>query len=270
MRDAMVWVHDRTVDGMNAGTRRPHADARGHRARPPRRRRGLRQDELERASHLGELRRLVPPPLHHRALRRAHRRRRRRPRRRRRRRRARRRGAGAPRRRPTGRGAAPHRPRPRRRHRTTRPPPTVAVDASRSLLDASDELLGVGMAATLASTGWSPAGEPGQLRLRPARPCSSPAVRAGSATRSPRAFADAGASVTVTGTRAGRRRLRHRPRRASPTVRLRDDRRRVGRARWSRSLDALDVLVNNAGANFPGGRDEWEPDDLRHGDRRST
>jgi NAD(P)-dependent dehydrogenase (short-subunit alcohol dehydrogenase family) len=26
------------------------------------------------------------------------------------------------------------------------------------------------------------------------------------------------------------------------------------------SLDALDVLVNNAGANFPGGRDEWEPD----------
>ena len=26
------------------------------------------------------------------------------------------------------------------------------------------------------------------------------------------------------------------------------------------SLDTLDVLVNNAGANFPGGRDEWEPD----------
>jgi NAD(P)-dependent dehydrogenase (short-subunit alcohol dehydrogenase family) len=26
------------------------------------------------------------------------------------------------------------------------------------------------------------------------------------------------------------------------------------------SLQALDVLVNNAGANFPGGRDEWEPD----------
>jgi 3-oxoacyl-[acyl-carrier protein] reductase len=26
------------------------------------------------------------------------------------------------------------------------------------------------------------------------------------------------------------------------------------------SLGALDVLVNNAGANFPGGRDEWEPD----------
>ena len=26
------------------------------------------------------------------------------------------------------------------------------------------------------------------------------------------------------------------------------------------SLDAVDVLVNNAGANIPGGRDEWEPD----------
>jgi NAD(P)-dependent dehydrogenase (short-subunit alcohol dehydrogenase family) len=26
------------------------------------------------------------------------------------------------------------------------------------------------------------------------------------------------------------------------------------------SLDALDLLVNNAGANFPGGRDEWEPE----------
>ena len=26
------------------------------------------------------------------------------------------------------------------------------------------------------------------------------------------------------------------------------------------SIDTLDVLVNNAGANFPGGRDEWEPD----------
>jgi NAD(P)-dependent dehydrogenase (short-subunit alcohol dehydrogenase family) len=26
------------------------------------------------------------------------------------------------------------------------------------------------------------------------------------------------------------------------------------------SLDRLDVLVNNAGANFPDGRDEWEPD----------
>ena len=51
--------------------RRAHADARGHGARALRRRRGLRQDELERARHLGELQRLVPPPVHHRALRRA-------------------------------------------------------------------------------------------------------------------------------------------------------------------------------------------------------
>src|SRR4051794_17266137 len=26
------------------------------------------------------------------------------------------------------------------------------------------------------------------------------------------------------------------------------------------SLDRLDVLVNNAGANFPGGRSEWDPE----------
>ncbi len=30
--------------------------------------------------------------------------------------------------------------------------------------------------------------------------------------------------------------------------------------RLGRSLATLDVLVNNAGANFPGGRDEWIPD----------
>ena len=75
MRDAMQWVHDRTVDGMNAGTdvhtlmrevRVPeHLDV-GE---------GYGKTSLERAGHLGELRRLVPPPLHHRALRRARRRR---------------------------------------------------------------------------------------------------------------------------------------------------------------------------------------------------
>jgi len=29
---------------------------------------------------------------------------------------------------------------------------------------------------------------------------------------------------------------------------------------FAAGLERLDVLVNNAGANFPGGRDEWEPD----------
>ena len=72
------------------------------------------------------------------------------------------------------------------------------------------------------------------------------------------AFAAAGASVTVTGTRGG------------PG----DYDTELGRVSYRQlemtdphsidalvaSLDGLDVLVNNAGANFPGGRDEWEPD----------
>jgi 3-oxoacyl-[acyl-carrier protein] reductase len=71
-------------------------------------------------------------------------------------------------------------------------------------------------------------------------------------------FADAGASVTVTGTRA------------SPADYETD----LGRFTYRRcemtdpttidavvgTLGRLDVLVNNAGANFPGGRDEWEPE----------
>jgi 3-oxoacyl-[acyl-carrier protein] reductase len=72
------------------------------------------------------------------------------------------------------------------------------------------------------------------------------------------AFAGAGASVVVTGTR--------------PTVADYDT--DLARFQYHRvqmtepdSIDALvvslrdlDVLVNNAGANFPDGRDEWEPD----------
>jgi len=72
------------------------------------------------------------------------------------------------------------------------------------------------------------------------------------------AFAGAGADVTVTGTRA------------APSdydtdlepfsyVQL-DLTDRVGVDRLASSLDRLDVLVNNAGATFPGGGDEWEPD----------
>jgi NAD(P)-dependent dehydrogenase (short-subunit alcohol dehydrogenase family) len=72
------------------------------------------------------------------------------------------------------------------------------------------------------------------------------------------AFAEAGAAVTITGTRS------------SPG----DYDTELGPFSYQRvemtdpasidalvaSLDKLDVLVNNAGANFPGGRDEWEPD----------
>ncbi len=72
------------------------------------------------------------------------------------------------------------------------------------------------------------------------------------------AFADAGAKVTITGTRT------------------RADEYDTDLARFSyrqvemtdvasidalvASLPQLDVLVNNAGANFPGGRDEWDPE----------
>jgi 3-oxoacyl-[acyl-carrier protein] reductase len=72
------------------------------------------------------------------------------------------------------------------------------------------------------------------------------------------AFAAAGASVTVTGTRAAA---------ASYETDLGDFSYRqcemtdpASIEQLVASLDALDVLVNNAGANFPGGRDEWEPD----------
>lgn len=72
------------------------------------------------------------------------------------------------------------------------------------------------------------------------------------------AFADAGAEVAVTGTRAA-------------AIDYETDLRRFDYrcldTTDSASIDALigglprlDVLVNNAGANFPGGRDEWEPD----------
>jgi NAD(P)-dependent dehydrogenase (short-subunit alcohol dehydrogenase family) len=73
-----------------------------------------------------------------------------------------------------------------------------------------------------------------------------------------RAFADAGAAVTITGTRTsaldydtdlsafGYRRCRM----TEP-----DDITAV-----VAGLDALDVLVNNAGANLPGGRSEYDPD----------
>jgi 3-oxoacyl-[acyl-carrier protein] reductase len=72
------------------------------------------------------------------------------------------------------------------------------------------------------------------------------------------AFASAGASVTVTGTRSvpgdydcdlssfQYRQLELRDRGAIDDL--------------AGELDGLDILVNNAGANFPDGRDEWDPD----------
>jgi 3-oxoacyl-[acyl-carrier protein] reductase len=72
------------------------------------------------------------------------------------------------------------------------------------------------------------------------------------------AFATAGASVIVTGTRAKAadydtdlsafdfRQLQVRDRAAVDAL--------------AAELDTLDVLVNNAGANFPDGGDEWDPD----------
>ncbi len=72
------------------------------------------------------------------------------------------------------------------------------------------------------------------------------------------AFSNAGAAVTITGTRP------------SPDDYETD----LGRFTYHRvemtdpasidsfvaALGSLDILVNNAGANFPDGRDEWEPD----------
>lgn len=71
-------------------------------------------------------------------------------------------------------------------------------------------------------------------------------------------FADAGAQVTITGTRSGAGeydtdlgRFTYRQLEITDPTSI---------DALVDSLSRLDVLVNNAGANFPGGRDEWEPD----------
>ena len=72
------------------------------------------------------------------------------------------------------------------------------------------------------------------------------------------AFADAGASVTVTGTRASAANYDTELSRFSyKQLEMRD-----GEAvdALAASLGSLDVLVNNAGANFPDGLDEWSPE----------
>lgn len=73
-----------------------------------------------------------------------------------------------------------------------------------------------------------------------------------------RAFTAAGASVTITGTRPSAADYDHdlslfeyRPLAMADASAI---------ALLAHGLDRLDVLVNNAGQNLPGGRSEWEPD----------
>ncbi len=72
------------------------------------------------------------------------------------------------------------------------------------------------------------------------------------------AFADAGATVTITGTRASSEDYdADLSRYAYHRLELSDG---AALAALAASLEGLDVLVNNAGGNFPGGRPEADPD----------
>jgi 3-oxoacyl-[acyl-carrier protein] reductase len=71
------------------------------------------------------------------------------------------------------------------------------------------------------------------------------------------AFAAAGARVTITGTRAS---VAEYDVDLAPFVfRQLEMRDRDAVDEFAAALDRLDVLVNNAGANFPDGLDEWDP-----------
>ena len=71
------------------------------------------------------------------------------------------------------------------------------------------------------------------------------------------AFRDAGATVTVTGTREQAEVSVDLDGLAYRRVEMRDN---EAIEALGSSFEVLDVLVNNAGANFPDGGNEWEPD----------
>ncbi len=72
------------------------------------------------------------------------------------------------------------------------------------------------------------------------------------------AFADAGAEVTITGTRAGVGEYDNDLSRFSYQQCLMSDRQQI--TDLAQSIIALDVLVNNAGQVMPNGGDEYDPD----------
>jgi NAD(P)-dependent dehydrogenase (short-subunit alcohol dehydrogenase family) len=72
------------------------------------------------------------------------------------------------------------------------------------------------------------------------------------------AFAEAGATVTVTGTRASA--ADYDTDLGALTYRQLEVRDADAVDALAADLDVLDVLVNNAGANFPDGLDEWSPE----------
>jgi 3-oxoacyl-[acyl-carrier protein] reductase len=71
-------------------------------------------------------------------------------------------------------------------------------------------------------------------------------------------FADAGATVAVTGTKSDASQYGTDLDRFTYLRCEMTDPSTVDAV--ATALDGLDILVNNAGANLPGGRDEWEPE----------